>query len=436
MASNPMQRKSRNSFLLGILVTLLITGVIIAMLLLLLKQKDDELRAEQSAKKMVYTLTQDVKAGQVLTEDMFQLKSIHSASIPSDATSTPEVIESWFLQTKEGEAVLRDEYGLYLDRTSEDKASDTIIEVIQNNDEEFEDSKGNKVATGDYYVEVDGTTEKVTATTSGTQTDEYGMYIVDTKGIDKKTRVYQESLTDEFYVFKIDTTAVNTTGNKVRVKEYINIKNVPVLAKVDMNANTVITKQLVVQSDEQVTDDVRQEQYNMITLPLDLMTNDYVDIRLKVPSGQNFIVIAKAQIEVPMNADGSYVADTIKLNLREDEILAMSSAIVEAYGIEGAELYVTKYVDPAMQEAAAPTYTPNAVVTAQIQSNPNIVEIAKNELASRYSDAAKKARNEYLQQYINGIESEEYYNNVGSGVEESMGTSITTRQKYLESLGY
>ena len=41
MASNPMQRKSRNSFLLGMIITLLITGVIIAMLLFMLKQKND-----------------------------------------------------------------------------------------------------------------------------------------------------------------------------------------------------------------------------------------------------------------------------------------------------------------------------------------------------------------------------------------------------------
>ena len=131
MASNPMQRKSRNSFLLGIIVTLLITGVIIAFLLLMLKQKNDEIKAEQEAKRMVYTLTQDVSAGQVLTQDMFALKSIHIDSIPSNATATLGVIESWFLQTKEGESVCRDRYGLYLDRTSGEKAADTIIEVMQ-----------------------------------------------------------------------------------------------------------------------------------------------------------------------------------------------------------------------------------------------------------------------------------------------------------------
>lgn len=41
-----------------------------------------------------------------------------------------------------------------------------------------------------------------------------------------------------------------------------------------------------------------------------------------------------------MGAEGR-LADTIRMTLREDEILAMSSAIVEAAGINGAKLYAT-----------------------------------------------------------------------------------------------
>ena len=37
MATNPMQRKSRNSFLLGMLLTLVIAGVVIALLVIQLK---------------------------------------------------------------------------------------------------------------------------------------------------------------------------------------------------------------------------------------------------------------------------------------------------------------------------------------------------------------------------------------------------------------
>ena len=87
MASNPMQRKSRNSFLLGVIVTLLIAGVVIAFLLLQLKQKNDELEAQKAAKRMVYTLSQNVKAGQILTENMFLLKRLFAAKDTKVPTS-------------------------------------------------------------------------------------------------------------------------------------------------------------------------------------------------------------------------------------------------------------------------------------------------------------------------------------------------------------
>ena len=200
-----------------------------------------------------------------------------------------------------------------------------------------------------------------------------------------------------------------------------------------MNANTVITPNLIVQSDEVVSDDTREQEYNMVVLPVDLMTDDYVDIRLMTPSGQDFIVVSKAKVTIPVNADGSYVTDTMKVSLREDEILSMSSAIVEAYGLLGAKLYATKYVEPGMQEPSAPTYTPNAAVTSQIDNNPNIVEKAKEELRARYSESAKKTRNDYLQSAINGAD--DYSSNVQSGADDDITKQNTARQKYLESLG-
>lgn len=434
MASNPMQRKSRNSFLLGMVVTLLITGAIIALLFFQLKQKSDQLKEIEKSKTKVYTLSKNVKAAQVLTQDMFEEKSIHKDAVPSNAALKKSVIDTWFLQTKEGENICTDEFGgLYLDRSGEGQKSDTIIEIETNKEKPFKDFKDNEVLIGDYFINVNGKTEKVDPLNNNNMIqDEDGWFFVDTQNNDKRVKVYHEKSTDEFYIYKIDTSTMNTGNTKTRIKEFLDIKNVPVLARVDMNANTVITPKLVIQSDEQVTNDTRQQEYNMIVLPVDLMTNDYVDIRIMTPGGQDFIVVAKAQVDIPMNADGSYIPDTMRVNLREDEILAMSSAIVEAYGLEGAKLYVTKYVDPAMQEAALPTYTPNAAVTAQIQANPNIVEIAKEEIASRYSEAAKRARVDYLQQSINSTEN--YLENISDAAEENIGTSITTRQQYLETL--
>lgn len=413
MAVNPMQRKARNSFLLGIIVSLLITGVVIIFLFLQLKKVKDEQAKEAALKVNVYTLNQDVKSGQVLTEDMFSLQTVNKTLIPNNATSVSSVIDTWFLQTKDGERVYTDKKGLYLAK------SDSIIEIT--------------ISNGEYYKDVNGEEQKISLKIDPIE-DDQGAFIVDTEGSDTITRVYEETSTGQYYIYQMENSVISTGNNRKRIKVYLELNYVPVIAKVNMNANTVITPELVVQSDAVVTDDVREEEYNMIVLPVDLMTDDYIDIRLMTPSGQNFIVVSKVQVEIPKNDDGTYVTDTIRVNLREDEILSLSSAIVEAFGIKGAKLYANKYAEPGIQQAAVPTYTPNSATTALIESNPNIVDMAKKELAARYSDSSKNIRNQYLQQEINNQTS--YNTNIETNMDESITNSETARKKYLDSLGY
>lgn len=432
MASNPMQRKSRNSFLFGMITSLLITGAVIIILILQLKEMKEQQKQEQAQLVNIYVLNQDVKSGQVLTEDMFVQKLVNRATVPSDATSLPSVIETWFLQTKDGKKINTDKYGLYLKEDIEN--NNGIIEVLQNESSAFEDSEGETIEFNEYFTYINGKVKKVTTKESNLKQDGYGAYFIDEDDEDLKTRVWQEDATGEYYIYVIDESTMNAGANKTRRKEYLTVKNTPIIAKIAMNANTVITPNYVVQNDEVLTDDVRKQEYNMVVLPIDLMTDDYVDIRLMTPNGQDFIVISKAKVDVPQNEDGTYVSDTIRMNLREDEILAMSSAIVEAYGLEGSKLYATKYPEPALQNASMPTYTPNASVTSQIQSNPNIVDIAKEELASRYSESSKNSRNNYLQSLINS--SENYMGNIEQKTDEDITEANSARKKYLESLGY
>ena len=164
MASNPMKTKSRNSFLLGIIVTLLITGAIIAILLLALKQKDEEIKSLEEAKVQIYTLNQNVKAGQTITRDMFTKMNVNKNAVPSNATKLGSVVDSWFLQTKDGEAVGRDEFGLYLDRSNENTKINSIMEIEK-------DSEGN------YYMNVEGEIKQVSP--KDVKTDEYGIYYID-----------------------------------------------------------------------------------------------------------------------------------------------------------------------------------------------------------------------------------------------------------------
>ena len=237
----------------------------------------------------------------------------------------------------------------------------------------------------------------------------------------KEYQLQKEDETDNYYIEK--------NGDK----EYVELNSVPLVAKVDMKANTVITKDLISKSDNTVADDVRREEYNVFVLPMDLATGDYIDVRLMLPSGQNYIVVAKKEVTIP-NIAGADSEDTVWLNLREDEILSISSAIVDAARINGAKLYVTKYTEAGMQKAATPTYVVSSETAALMNKDPNILDKAMKELKSRYENiGSTEIRNNYINRAIDNA-GEEGETNLKTNMEESITKSQENRKKYLDSL--
>ena len=174
---------------------------------------------------------------------------------------------------------------------------------------------------------------------------------------------------------------------------------------------------------------MRKQEYNVVVLPLDLDTGDYIDIRLMLPNGQDFIVVSKKEVEIPVVGDTDSL-DTIWVNLSEDEILHMSSAIVDAAKINGAKLYATKYTEPGMQNAATPTYVVSAESSALLQSDPNVLESAMEAIRNRYNVAL---RNDYINNVINS-NAEQADTNLQTNMEESITKSLEARQDYLDSL--
>ena len=296
MATNPMQRKARNSFLLGMLVTLLIAGVAIAFLLMqLINMKKAQ---EQAQDKTVYILKQDVASGAEVTGAMLEPVQTSSKNAPSN-----------------------------------------VIEPT--------------------------------------------------------------TLADGTYV-----------------------------SKIDLKKGTIMSADMVVSSSTGTGSDVRRQEYNSIVLPMDLVTEDYIDIRLMLPSGQDYIVVSKKQVEIPM-VGGVDSTDTIIVEMSEDEILMMSNALVDAYMIEGSKLYATKYTEPGNQDASTPTYVVGNEVAQLINSDPNIVEQAKTALAERYNNNTSLRQN-----YINpAIQAQEdAAGNQAEKMTESITNAQSAREEYLNGL--
>ena len=236
---------------------------------------------------------------------------------------------------------------------------------------------------------------------------------------DKNSEVFKDEATGNYYILKNNN------------KEFIETTTAPVIAKIDAKANTVISQSLVARSNEIDTDDVRKQEYNTIVLPIDLVTGDYIDVRLQLPSGQDFIVVSKKRATIP-DVSGELLTDTVQMKMSEEEILSLSCAIVEAYKIEGAKLYATKYADAGLQQASSPTYVVNNEVASLMDSDPNIVEKAKLALGARYnSNNLKSMREQYINSTLTQKGDEENYK---TKAEESITSTKETRQKYLQSL--
>ena len=338
MATNPMQRKARNSFLLGVLVALVIGGAVIALLILQLK---------------------NYKENQVITTDMLTQQTTSKTLVPSNAIGDMSILSDYALSDKEGNEV-----------TTEYK---------------------NNVGT--LYITKNGT----------------------------KYEIKSEDETGSYYIER--------NGNK----EYIELAETPIIAKVNMNKNSIITIDMISKSDEKTTDDLRKVEYNMLVLPSQIATGEYVDVRLSLPSGQDYIVVSKKQVEIPQ-IDGVDSEDTIWLKLSESEIITMNNAIVDAYRSIGSTLKVVTYTEAGIQNAATPTYVPTGEVMELINSNPNIVQTAKNALIQRYNSEQGRVRGN-INSTINssGTDGED---NLKTKVEESItNNSKDARKKYLDALG-
>lgn len=297
MAMNPMQRKANNYLLIGVLVTLLITGSIIALLFMQLNKLNTEKKEREANLKKVYVTTSDITSGQAV-ESSIKLISVDSSVIPSNALSDENVTE--------------------------------------------------------------------------------------------KT-----------------------------------------IAKINIKAKTVITNDMVQESDNKTTNDLRKQEYNMVILPTQIKNGDYIDIRLRLSNGVDYIVASKKMVEIP-EINGVESANTIIINMNETETMVMGNAIIEAYIDKGSLLYATTYVEPGMQETIIPTYVPSGTVQNAINSNPNIEQEAKNELFARYNantatrGIIENVQAQYAQDRVDSIE---------AGVQEQITKAKQERQSYLESLG-
>ena len=196
-----------------------------------------------------------------------------------------------------------------------------------------------------------------------------------------------------------------------------------IIAKVDLTANTALTSSTVQPKSEATTKDLRLQEYNMLNLQTKLNAGDYIDIRLTLPNGQDYIVVSKKVVQ-------DATEDTIWLNMTEEETVVMSNAIIEHYIVTGSKLYATIYVEPGMQENMIPTYSPNSEVRNLLsleQENGNAT-LKNNIYGGSYTTEREQRINSIISQY-----SETSKENIEKGISDEISRMEESRKAFFTS---
>lgn len=200
---------------------------------------------------------------------------------------------------------------------------------------------------------------------------------------------------------------------------------------IDIPTGTHLTKSMVAKTE--VSSILREVEYDVIYISSNIEPNDVVDIRIIYPNGESFIVLSKKQLK-------GYQPEmhVCYLWVDEEELLRMSAAIVDAGLYAGSRLFMTKYIEPNIQDASVITYTPSISILKLIEHDPNIVNRCSQILNIEVRKALENRLSESLDLNVEDIywdigDDIRYMPEVGGGkTSESLMKSNDTYDKSTE----
>lgn len=155
--------------------------------------------------------------------------------------------------------------------------------------------------------------------------------------------------------------------------------------KLSMKKGTILSSELVYDFPG-VADDERLLDLSYVKLNEKMEAGDYVDIRISFRNGSDYVLLSRKKIrDISGNGtedDYNYgeTGNVLWLEVNEEEILRLASAVVDSFYQEGCEIYAIEYVSE-MQKEAQITYPVNATVKKLIAEDANITELAQGNLS-------------------------------------------------------
>ncbi|HIS62763.1 MAG TPA: hypothetical protein IAC14_11085 [Candidatus Scybalomonas excrementigallinarum] len=134
----------------------------------------------------------------------------------------------------------------------------------------------------------------------------------------------------------------------------------------------------VKQKDERWNGKERGVEVKGVALQQGLQEGDRIDIRIRYPDGEEYVVIAQRGCY-----DVVIEENTMTMWLLEEEMLRLASSMVDCEYMNGI-LYTVRYRRDMKQESSTVNYIPKEAVYELMKNNPNVVEKAQISLWKKY----------------------------------------------------
>lgn len=123
----------------------------------------------------------------------------------------------------------------------------------------------------------------------------------------------------------------------------------------------------------EIADDERRVELRELELPQNLRENEFVDIRIVFPDGEDYLVIGHKRVYHMIRDDEGGVL-ALQMRFLEEELLRYQAACVDTKTYQDTRLYAVRYTGE-FQPAAQVYYPVNRAVFRLLQWNPNIVDL-------------------------------------------------------------
>lgn len=118
--------------------------------------------------------------------------------------------------------------------------------------------------------------------------------------------------------------------------------------------------------------------YDIVTdeNPLGLRPGDYVDIRISMPLGEDFIAMSHKRVHEINNG-------ILKLAVNEQDIHIYNSMLVDKILYPGTRIYAVEYIEPGSQQPASKYYPISKNVLAIAEKDPNLLSAIEQDMIAR-----------------------------------------------------